>query len=333
MALPSSTQHVPGAAVRAARELDNRGLRELIVKGYPVDPEDLAGWVYRGTSLGLPSFVEKLTWKTFQKTFWRDPRSGRLLGWNQRLEQDGIDAPSRTKTKDGKPVTEWHYEVIAPDGVPMPEGFDRGLVIDYSLGPNPPGPMQHIKDPLVSLVPGSADELLGVSYLVIGGRTLETPTYFTLEREAPVEYVPYDGDEDRGRDPLRLTDLERGWAEALFASILGTGGDEGLPPFDATSRAVFWRCFEEAPAPLIRAGLRPMLHTLTFLPIVSGYGKPFFLLDTAERERFLEAAATDRRYFVRQAFVTLKTLACFAYFDDPDVRARFEGAGAPGRAP
>ena len=41
----------------------------------------------------------------------------------------------------------------------------------------------------------------------------------------------------------------------------------------------------------------------------------------------------DRRYFGRQAFVTLKTLACFAYFDDPDVRARFEGAGAPGRAP
>ena len=53
----------------------------------------------RGTSLGLPALVEKLTWKTFQKTFYRDPRTGRLLGWNVRLEQDGLDAPSRPRLK------------------------------------------------------------------------------------------------------------------------------------------------------------------------------------------------------------------------------------------
>ncbi|HEY8427753.1 MAG TPA: hypothetical protein VIL20_05235 [Sandaracinaceae bacterium] len=71
----------------------------------------------------------------------------------------------------------------------MPKGFGRGLVIDYSRMPN--GWLQRlVRDPLVALRPGSADELLGVSYLVIGGRCLETPTYFTLERDHPVDYVP-----------------------------------------------------------------------------------------------------------------------------------------------
>ena len=73
----------------------------------------------------------------------------------------------------------------------------------------------------------------------------------------------------------------------------------------------------------MRAGLRPMLHTLVFLPVVSGYRKPFFRLGPDERARFLTATASDPRYLVRQALTTLKTLACFAYFDDPQVRARF----------
>jgi len=308
------------AGMTTARDLrtaSTKTLREHIVHGHPVDPRALEGWVYRGTSLGLPSFVERLTWKTFQKTFYRDPYSGALLGWNVRLEQDGIDAPSRPKTARGRPITEWHYQVVEPAGVPMPRGFDRGLVIDYSRGPNPPGPIHLSKDPLVALEPGNADQLLGVTYLVIGGRCVETPTYFTLEREHRIEYVPYDDPAPAALDPLRLTSIERGWAEQLFAAILGTS-----EPFDS---ATFWRCFDEAPAPLVRAGLRPMLHTLTFLPLVSGFRRPFFMLEDDERDRFLALTAKDERYFVRQALVTLKTLACFAYFDDAAVRARYEG--------
>ncbi len=211
-------------------------------------------------------------------------------------------------------MTEWHYEVIEPHGVPMPRGFDRGLLIDYSRGPNAPGPIRISKDPLVALSPDNADQLLGVTYLVVGGRCLETPTYFTLEREHPIDYVPYE-DPAPSFDALRLTAIERRWAEQLFSAILATG------ELDTTA---FWRCMEEAPAPLVRAGLRPMVHTLTFLPVVSGFGRPFFALSPEARERFLAAASGDRRYFVRQALVTLKTLACFAYYDDPIVRARAE---------
>lgn len=131
----------------------------------------------------------------------------------------------------------------------------------------------------------------------------------------------------RGFDPLRLTETERRWAEGLFAAILGAG-EGGSPSFDEIDRTTFWEIFESAPSPLVRAGLRPMLHTLTFLPLAMGFGAPFFRLDAVERGRFLETAARDRRYFVRQSVSTLKMLACFAYFEDERVRARHQGRPA-----
>jgi hypothetical protein len=310
---------------RELRTASTKVLRAHIVNGHPVDPAALAGWVYRGTSLGLPRIVERLTWKNFQKTFYREPNTGRLIGWNVRLEQDGIDAPSRPKLRRGQPVTEWHYEVIAPGGVPAPAGFDRGLIIDYGRGRVPDLSMRFVKDPLVALTPGSADELLGVSYVAVGGRCVETPTYFTLEREHRITDVPYDRSAPTAAG-LRLTNTERAWAEALFAALIATDGTHGLPPFAAIDRAAFWHAFDGAAAPLVRAGLRPMLHTLVFLPVVAGYRKPFFRLDAAAQAAFLAGAETDGRYFVRQALTTLKTLACFAYFDDPGVRARFTPA-------
>jgi hypothetical protein len=87
----------------------------------------------------------------------------------------------------------WHYEVIAPHGVPAPRGFDRGLIIDYARGRNAAlDPVRLNKDPLVAVVPGSADLLLGVTYLALGPLCVETPAYFLLEREAPIAYVPYE---------------------------------------------------------------------------------------------------------------------------------------------
>lgn len=310
---------------RELRSATTRELRDHIVRGHPVDPRAIEGFAYRGTSLGLPRVVERLTWKTFQKTFYRDPSSGRLFGWNVRLEQDGIDAPSRPKKRRGVPVTEWHYEVTGAAGVPAPKGFDRGLIIDYSRAPNPPGPMTITKDPLVALSPGDPTELLGVSYLVVGGRCVETPTYFTLEREAPIEHVPYD-DPRPTFEWLRLSAFERRWASALFGAIIGAGGGDGLPPFASVDEGLFYRRFESAAAPLVRAGLRPMLYALVLAPVTMGYKKPFFALSTEDQARFLIEVDHEGNAFLRQSLAALKTLACFAYFEDPVVRARVGGS-------
>lgn len=181
------------SVARSLRTASRAELRRRIATGHPVDPAAIEGWAYRGTSLGLPKLIEAITWKTFQKTFWREPASGRLLGWNVRLEQDGIDAPSRPKRRDSKPVTVWHYEVLSPAGIRTPPDFDRGLIIDYSRGRNPRfDTIRFSKDPLVALTEGSADELIGVTYLSIAGLCIETPTYFTLEREHRIDFVPYE---------------------------------------------------------------------------------------------------------------------------------------------
>lgn len=264
-------------------------LRERVRHGHPVDPAALEGWAYRGTSLGLPRFVERLTWKTFQKTFWREPLSGRLLGWNVRLEQDGLDAPSRPKLEGGEPVTTGHYEVVRPEGVRAPSGFDRGLIIDYGL----------LRDPLVAVEPGNADLLLGVSYLALGPLCIETPTYFLLEREHPITHVP------RGQGAL--LGFERRWAEVLFAAVLGTK----LP-----DTRDFWRQLQTRTAPYFAPGLRAMVHLLTFLPFtMREFRRPLFALSEEQRLDCIARLYADPRPLVRQSLATAKILACFALFE------------------
>jgi len=98
-------QRVCCAAVITRNELldvPNRELMRLLREGHAIDPTKLDDYEYRGTSLGLPRFVERLTWKTFQKTFHRDPETGVLRGWNVRLEQRGLDADSVPLRRKGE---------------------------------------------------------------------------------------------------------------------------------------------------------------------------------------------------------------------------------------
>lgn len=294
-------------------------LRARIVNGHPVDPAALEGWAYRGTSLGLPRFVEQLTWKTFQKTFWREPSSGRLLGWNVRLEQDGVDAPSRPRQARGEPLTVWHYEVIEPDGVPMPRGFDRGLIIDYGRGKKNAllDTIRLTKDPLVAVEKGNSDVLLGVSYLALGRACVETPTYFLLEREHPITHVPA---AYSAAGPLLA--FERRWAELLFDAVLGTGEPGGLPALGTIDTRDFWRRLETSTPPYFGPGLRATVHALTFWPLtMRGFRKPLFALSRDARlacVEQLEASAGP----ARQLLATAKILACFALFEDEGVRRR-----------
>ena len=166
-------------------------LAEVLRDGYPIDPVALEGSAYRGVSLGLPSLVEKATWKTFQKTFLRDPASGELRGWNVRLQQLGLEAPSTPKEKGGRPWTFGHYLVRPGRDYQMPRPAPQALMIDYGPGGNGRfNPVSHMRDPIVAVNEGSVDLLLGWSYLDLGVAQLPTPIYFSLEREGPIIYVP-----------------------------------------------------------------------------------------------------------------------------------------------
>jgi hypothetical protein len=65
---------------------------------------------------------------------------------------------------------------------------ERGLLLDYGLGKNPRlDPTRLLRDPLVALAPGDAQVLLGCSLVVAGPARLTTPSYFLLERHAPLD--------------------------------------------------------------------------------------------------------------------------------------------------
>jgi hypothetical protein len=163
-------------------------LREVLCAGHDIDPAKLDDTAYRGTSLGLPVVVERLSWKTFRKTFHRDPASGRLRGWNVRLEQTGVRSASVPLRRRGRPVTFGHYQVT---GVGAAGGaVAHGLLLDYRFGAG--GPLsitRRVRDPIVAVNAGSAELLLGWTYLELAGVALSTPSYFTLEREGPLDHI------------------------------------------------------------------------------------------------------------------------------------------------
>lgn len=183
-----------GSAVYTAKDfldMNRRDLAHALVSGHPIDPAALDDTQYRGISLGLPRFIERLSWKTFRKVFHRDPATGSLRGWNVRLQQHGLDAPSVPMLRRGRPFTFGHFQVISPEGRPMPLGDYRGLLIDYGLAPHAPFDVtRFLRDPIVALNPGSVDLLLGFSYLEIGPWRFATRSFFTLELEGPLEGPP-----------------------------------------------------------------------------------------------------------------------------------------------
>ena len=179
-----------------------RELRHLLETGHPIAPAELDDSVYRGISLGLPAWVEALSWKTFVKTFHRDPETSRLRGWNVRLEQDGLDAPCRPMRRGTGEIKAFgHFEVVPWTGQRAPVGHGPGLLIDYGRGQNAGlDPIGRLRDPIVALRSGDCTLLLGWSYLALGW-SLPTPSFFSLERVGPLDKSWMPGSKSALRPP------------------------------------------------------------------------------------------------------------------------------------
>ena len=163
-------------------------LMKLLLAGHPIDPTSLDDREYDGTSLGLPHLVERLTWKRFRKAFHRDPATGRLRGWNIRIDNR---QPGYTPlTRRGVPITFGHFAVVAPAGYRMPQPATRGLLLDYGVGNGRFDPLSRLRDPLVALHPDDPSLLLGWTYLDLGLTQVGTPSFFSLQRSGPLSRVP-----------------------------------------------------------------------------------------------------------------------------------------------
>lgn len=159
-----------------ARALPRRELSQVMASGRAFEPIALAGWLFRGTTLGLPAVVERLTWVKFAKAFCRDPGAPRVRGWNVRVEQDGLDQPWRVRVRGGSPVTFGDFVV---------EPHAGGVVLDYRIDRTP---VRVLRDPLVAL-DAEADLLLGRSLLQLGPARVGTPAYFLLERDRTLDHA------------------------------------------------------------------------------------------------------------------------------------------------
>ncbi len=173
----------------SAAELDR-----VMQEGHPIDEAALEEREYDGVSLNLPSVVERLTWTKFCKVFHRDP-GGALRGWNCRVVQTPLDEPWELERRDlepqgGAPKTYGHYVVRPTVGYRIPRPYGAGLLLDYGLGKHAAlDPTARVRDPIVAVNAGSAELLLGWSYLDLGVARVGTPSYFALRRGAPLSHV------------------------------------------------------------------------------------------------------------------------------------------------
>ncbi len=173
--------------------LTTDGLYRLLAEGHRVSPDAIAEHEYRGVSLGVPGWVERLSWKKFRKSFHRD-ETGALMGWNTRLRQNGLEQPDRPMEKKGAPFTFGPYGVFPMDAYRLPKRrggqvrADQALMLDYGARPNPPH-LSRLRDPLVSVHEGDASLLFGWSYLDLGFTSRTTPSFFLLQSPAPISHV------------------------------------------------------------------------------------------------------------------------------------------------
>ena len=152
-----------------------------LASGKAIDPDALAGADYRGVSLGLPSLVELITWKTFRKSF-RRASDGEVSGLNVRLEQTGFDGEVLPKRdRKGREVSFGPFAIrpLPPDGTPF--RCAHGVVFDYAARHPAWNPIARTRDVVVS-IDDDHTLLLGALYVELGV-ALRTPSYFTLERE------------------------------------------------------------------------------------------------------------------------------------------------------
>lgn len=155
--------------------LSRRELGHRLQQGHPVEVESLANREFHGVALGLPRFVERLTWKKFKKVFVTHETG--LQGYNEAVTQNGLQAPWISRTRRGEPVRYGYFEV---------RPAERGLLIDYGPPAHRFNPMRFVQDPLVAVDEGSSELLLGVSILALGRFRVPTPTYFALLPGDPI---------------------------------------------------------------------------------------------------------------------------------------------------
>jgi hypothetical protein len=152
-------------------------LEELMLAGQPVALDEISGHLWHGWSLAMPAPLFKLFGR-FGKTFVHDEARGVVRGWNVRMRQGGDGwEPALFR---GRPITYGHYVAVAEPPGALAARYPNAFLIDYGIGGNRSwDPLARVRDWVVAL---DDDLLLGRMYLWLGGRNVQTPSWFGLAR-------------------------------------------------------------------------------------------------------------------------------------------------------
>lgn len=121
-----------------------------------------------------------------------------------------------------------------------------------------------------------------------------------------------------------LTPRER----AVLETLLPAGGHPALKGLFEAGFEDFYRDFERTAIMRLRLGFKAALFAAIWIsPLLIGRLPPLTRLERENREAALEALGRSRFYVLRQLFLVLKTVSCFCYGADPQVR---RAIGFPG---
>jgi hypothetical protein len=154
---------------------------EVLLQGTAPAFEELEGWEFRGYNVSAAS--ELIRARKFKKGFYADPTNpAMLLGYNVKVEQNGLLNPWIDQLQHGAPVRHALYAVYPVRADEKDKLYPNALMLNYGMGQNPPfDPSRVLRDYLVQVSVDNSDLLLGKAYAALGPlRTFGG--WFILER-------------------------------------------------------------------------------------------------------------------------------------------------------
>ena len=175
-ALSSEGSERPSAELYRLSDLPSKELAREFLRGQRPDPEDIAGWEFRG--LNHHRATRFLGIRKFIKGFYRS--SGGLYGYNIKVAQTPLTEEWAALPDEDNPVRHGFYRVRRPDPTERDNAHLHALLLDYGQGENPRfDPTRGLRDYLVQL---TDDVFLGAAYYALGNRRVLLPSYFILDR-------------------------------------------------------------------------------------------------------------------------------------------------------
>lgn len=174
----------PQSASRQLYEIAGLGRNELhalLLRGHKPDPEQLAGWEFRG--LNTPAWTRLAGIKKFMKGFYR--RGDQVFGYNCRVVQNRLRGPWITRPSDAAPERFGFYEVRDVDPTSRDNAHLHALLLDYGRGDNPrTEPARGLRDYLVRVDSEDGEIYVGIWYYALGPARVKG-SYFVIERYRP----------------------------------------------------------------------------------------------------------------------------------------------------